>query len=120
MLLRRHLPAALLLLVLLSPLLHAQGEYRSHSQLGERLRALAAASSGRASVRSIVKSPGGRDLRLMTIGDRDADTRPALLLVGGVDPTSPTGRELSLRMIERLLTDRSDSVVALLKRSTFY
>jgi hypothetical protein len=117
----RFLLTLLILLILLSAsALQAQQGYRSHREMSERLRSLAGSSSGRATVRSIGTSAGGREIWLVTVGGASPDARPAILVAGGVDPSTPTGRELSLRVIEGLVADRSDSVARLLRSATFY
>ena len=117
--LRLLLPAAFALFLSVSTL-SAQGGYRSYAEMSERLRSLAGGSAGRMSVRSIGKSIGGREIWVVTLGDKNPDARPAILIAGGVDARTPAGRELSLRMIEGMIADRSDSMAAILRSTTFY
>jgi hypothetical protein len=109
------------LLLLCCQLLHAQeAGYHDHDALSRRLAAVAREHPQRVAVRSLAKTRGERDVWLVTIGGSGADTRPAVLVVGGVDGARLVGSELALRFVEQIAADRSDSTRELLERTTFY
>jgi len=94
--------------------------YANHAQLTARLQALAKQAGSTASVRSIGKSVGGKDIWLLTIGRGKVADKPALALVAGVDGSHLAGTELSLQLAERFLTSKSDSVSRMLDTKTIY
>lgn len=98
----------------------AQQSYHDHAALSARIAALARESSNRIAVKTIGTTRGGRAIVAVTIGGADADKRPAVLVVGGIDGSSLAGSELALRFIERMASDRSDSTTELLRSTTFY
>jgi hypothetical protein len=52
--------------------------------------------------RSLGKSIGGRDVWLLTIGAGNADTKPALVVIGNVHGPHLAGAELAMRVARRL------------------
>jgi murein tripeptide amidase MpaA len=94
--------------------------YSNHAQLTARLQALAKQAGSTASVRSIGKSVGGKDIWLLTIGRGKAADKPALALVAGVEGSHLAGTELSLQLAERFLTSKSDSISRMLDTKTIY
>lgn len=114
---------ALALLLIVSPslaVLRAQPSYHDHAAVGRRLAAIAKQHSARVTVTSLATTAGGREIWCATIGAPGADTRPAVLVVGGIDGPRLAGSELALRLVESLASDGSDSARALLERTTFY
>ncbi|RMF79476.1 MAG: hypothetical protein D6744_09115, partial [Planctomycetota bacterium] len=95
--------------ILLTPLAAAQTQparsaadawagYHSHKTLTEALRAIAQGADSVATLTSLAKTSGGRDVWLLTIaasGDRPPEDRPALLIVGGVDADRPASCEVA-------------------------
>ncbi len=72
-------------------------------------------------VTSLAKSPGGRDVWLVTIGRGEVDKKPAILIVGNVDAAHLVGSELAVRMARRLVESADDQATkALLDRYTYY
>jgi hypothetical protein len=113
----------LLLLSLLAPAAPLQGQaasYLNHDGLTRELRSLTNGSNNRATLRSLGRSPGGRDVWLVTVGapgGAPLDTRPALLVVGNLSGDHLLGSTLALETIRFLLAGgdsaaRADSVLA--------
>jgi hypothetical protein len=75
-----------------------------------------------AKVESIAKTIENRDIWAVTVGDKDADSRHAILVLGGVEAERIIGSELSLRFINFLLDNyrKVDSITQLVNSSTFY
>jgi hypothetical protein len=94
--------------------------YLSHDALTRELRAITGGSGNRATLRSLARSPGGRDVWLVTVGNPagpSLDTRPALLVVGNLSGDHLLGSALALETIRFLLAGgdsaaRADSVLA--------
>lgn len=98
-----------------------QTSYQSHEQRSSRLRNLAAANSALASVKSIGKSRGQRDIWLFTISKGDASKKPALLIVAGLEGTHLAGTEIAIQIAEKLLANAAkDSVAKLLENKAVY
>ncbi|MEZ4903737.1 MAG: M14 family metallopeptidase [Spirosomataceae bacterium] len=107
--------------VALTQLVQAQSTYNNHAQLSTRLKTLSTKYAAQASVRSIGKSTGGRDLWLLTLGKGDASKKPALLVVAGLAGTHLAGTELALQTAEKMLgAANADSIAKLLDTKTFY
>lgn len=108
-------------LLLLFPLASsAQSTYHDFDRMTAALQKMVGAHGDRASIRSLGKSGGGKDLWLVTIGSGEPDRHPAVLVVGGAEGSRVVGSEMALRFVGQILEDRSDSVRRLLERTTFY
>ncbi|MCS7019814.1 MAG: M14 family metallopeptidase [Cytophagales bacterium] len=107
--------------LLLAGKLQAQASYQNHEQRSARLRNLAAANSAIASVRSIGKSRGQRDIWLLTLSKGDASKKPALLIVAGLEGAHLAGTETAIRMAEKMLANATkDSIAKLLDSKAIY
>jgi murein tripeptide amidase MpaA len=87
-----------------------------------RLHLESIAASEFASLQSLGRTRGGRDVYVLRIGAGRLDEKPAILIVGNVDPPHLLGSELAVRVAERLVKQASDdaAVRKLLDRVTFY
>ncbi|MFN4144569.1 MAG: M14 family metallopeptidase [Runella sp.] len=100
--------------------LWAQTGYNNHAQLSVRLKALSTKYNATASVRSVGKSSGGRDLWLLTLSKGDASKKPAVLIVAGIEGSHLAGTELAVQMAEKMLASNNDTIAKLLDTKTFY
>lgn len=99
----------------------AQTSYQSHEQRSSRLRTLASANSSLASVKSIGKSRGQRDIWLLTLSKGDAAKKPALLIVAGLEGAHLAGTETAIQMAEKMLANAGkDSIAKLLETKAIY
>ena len=119
---RQLLYGGVMALVCMAQLTEAQtATYNNHAQLSTRLKNLSSKYAAQASVRSIGKSSGGRDLWLLTLGKGDATKKPAILVVAGLDGTHLAGTELAIQTAEKMLgASNADSISKLLDAKTFY
>ena len=93
--------------------------YTDYAAMRGRIDALA--KSKLVKIQSLAKTRGGRDVLLVSIGAGNRDEKPAILVVGGVDPPHIVGSELALRLAERLVAEeKTKEVDRLLRRLTFY
>ena len=99
---------------------HAQ-DYSNYSQQTNRVNALAKNYPQLAKVRSLAKTTSGKDIWQITIGSGNAETKPAIVVVGGIEGNYLIGTELALGFAEGLLQAAgTDSIKALLNKTTFY
>lgn len=99
--------------------------YHNYEELVEEMRRLAEEHPQLVQLRSIGKSVEGRELMLLTIGDRsegDPDSRPALFLVGNLEGNHVVGSEIALGVARQLVEafSQTDSVRKLLQERTVY
>ena len=90
-------------------------DYNNASQLAQRLRGIAN-GSGSASLQSIAKTDGGKDIWMLTLGTGDVENKPAMAVVGGVEGSHLLGVEMAVRFAESLLADNASA----LDKTTFY
>lgn len=94
--------------------MNAADEARQLSELASRYRSLSA-------VTEIGKSAGGRAIMAIEIGSGDRSKKPALLVMGGVDPEDLSGPMAGLNFAKFLLEQSAaDSVKAVLDKYTVY
>src|SRR5258706_7224520 len=107
--------------VMLLSVSHAQTTYSNFSQQTNRINALAKNYSQLAKVRSLTKTVGGKDIWQITIGAGNADAKPAIVIIGGVDGNYLISTELAIGFAENLLQgSNTDSIKALLNKTSFY
>ncbi len=92
----------------------AQSDYPTLPQINQRLQAVA--SNSNATLESLVKTEGGRDIYVLKIGSGDLDNKPAVAVVGGAEGFHVLSVELALQFAESLVRDNSSA----LERNTFY
>lgn len=101
-------------LLLLTQVTWAQ-DYNNGSQLAQRLRGLAS-SSNAATLKSIAKTEGGKDIWMLTLGTGDVDNKPAMVIVGGVEGAHLLGVEMATRFAENIVNNNADA----LEKTTYY
>lgn len=94
----------------------AQQDYRNFNTLTRDLSALANRHSANTDLKSLAKTPGGKDIWALTLYSGQAQDKPAVAIVGGVDGSHVLGVEMTARLAEKILMDHKD----LLEKTTFY
>ena len=99
--------------------------YLDHDDLTRAARSIAGAHSSLAAVSSLGRTDAGRDIWLLTLGNRrsgDVDARPALLIVANVEANRLIGSSTALYAAEHLLSRyaQDPAVRALLDENTVY
>lgn len=119
--LTRHSPFFLFLLSFLTTI-DTRSQYHTFESMTAELKALSARHPSLASLSSIGTTGKGREIWLLTVGGKAADTRRAILIVGGADGSLIAGSEAALRFAGTLLdrSARTDSVAQIIKSTTFY
>jgi len=99
----------------------AQNNYSNYQQQTNRLNTLAKNYPQLAKLRSLTKTAGGKEIWQLTLGSGNADSKPAMVIVGGAEGNHLLGTELAIGFAENLLQgSNSDSIKALLNKTTFY
>jgi hypothetical protein len=99
----------------------AQDQYRDYTQLSQKTEALARNYPALCSLKSLVKTAGGKDVLVLTIGTGEKDRKPGIAIVGGIEGNYIAGRELALGFAESLLRDSEKSdIKKILSSITFY
>jgi len=116
-----HFLGATVLLLWSAGTLQAQKSYKTYSELTQMVQSLASANSDICSVRSLVRTAGGKDIWLIIIGSGKTDEKPGIAVFGGVDGRYILSRELALGFATSLLRDsRDEEIKKLLAKVTFY
>lgn len=94
--------------------------YRDQRALRTAVRNLA--KSKVVSCITLGRTFGGQEVSLLTVGTGTVDKKPALLIVGGIDPARPVDCEVVLRVVEQLASKATTDpeVCRLLDRVTVY
>jgi hypothetical protein len=98
--------------------MHAQTGYSDYRKQAERLNSLVKSNPGKATLVSLGKTNGGKDIWQLTLGTGNTEGKPAIAVVGGIEGNHLLGTELAIGFAENLL--HPDSSSALLAKTTFY
>ncbi|MCX6261166.1 MAG: M14 family metallopeptidase [Bacteroidia bacterium] len=105
----------------MAPLTSVMGQYQNYDQISKKIEALGRQFPDLCSVKSLVKTAGGKDIWLITIGIGTRDSKPGVAVVGGIDGKYLTGRELALGFADSILKNSSENDIReLLSKITFY
>lgn len=112
---------AFLSCALLVSLTQAQNNYSNFAVQSNRINALAKNYPQFVKVRSLAKTAGGKEIWQLTIGTGNVDSKPAILVVAGVEGNMPLSTELAIGFAENILQGtNTDSIKTLLSKTTFY
>lgn len=99
----------------------AQNKYNDYRSMVRKTDDLGRENPALCTLRSLGKSPGGRDIMLITIGTGDKDNKPGIAVLGGIEGNYLLGRELALGFAGQLLkSSESPETRNLLDKVTFY
>ena len=100
---------------------NAQTGYSNFTQQTNRINALAKNYPQFAKLRSLTKTAGGKDIWQLSIGTGNMESKPAIVIAGGIEGNFLIGMELAIGFAENLLQgSNTDSIKALLNKTTFY
>lgn len=95
--------------------------YNDFRAISSRMNDLAKEYPTLCSVRSLVKTAGGKDIFVAAIGTGDKDSKPAIAVCGGVEGSYLLSREIALGFAGELLKNSGTSEIReLLDKITFY
>ncbi len=96
-------------------------DYSNYTAQTSRINALVKAYPSLATVRSLVKTNGGKDIWMLTIGTGKTEDKPAIAVIGGTEGNHLLGTELAIGFAENLLqASNSDSIKKRLEKTTYY
>jgi len=99
----------------------SQNKYSDYRSIVQRIELLAKQNPSICSVKPIVKTAGGRDIYVISVGKGDKDAKPAIAVLGGIEARYMAGREIALGFAEKLVADSETAdIKALLEKVTFY
>ena len=89
-------------------------DYPTLSQVNQRMQQVAKNSN--ATLTSLVKTAGGKDIWVLKVGTGDLDQKPAIAVVGGVEGFHVLSTELAVQFAEKLVATHADALAT----TTFY
>ena len=93
-------------------------DYSNYAQVSQRINALSKSYPALLKVKSLVKTFGGKDVWMLTIGNGQTEQKPAIAIFGGVEGAHLLGTEIALGFAEKLLNASSqDSIKNLLVKN---
>lgn len=111
----------LVFIVMFMASLPVMGQYRDHAAISRKAAELARQYPDLCSVKSLVKTAGGKEIWLITIGTGNRDSKPGVAIAGGIDGRYIPGREITLGFAENILKSSAESDIReLLGKITFY
>jgi hypothetical protein len=101
--------------------LSGQNQYNDFRAMSQKINKLGSDYPSICSVKSMVKTLGGKDIWVLTIGTGDKDKKPGIAILGGIEGNYIFGKELALGFAENLLKESSNpDIKELLNSLTFY
>ena len=105
------------LLVWLTPTqLSAQSDYSNYSKLSQKIKRLQSNNSNLSKLETLTTTIGGHKIWALTLSKGNADNKPAIAIVSGVDGKHILGPEMAVNIAENILKNHSD----VLEKTTFY
>ncbi|MGQ9619369.1 MAG: M14 family metallopeptidase [Bacteroidales bacterium] len=96
-------------------------QYTGHKSLIQKINKLSSDYPALCSVKSVGKTPGGRDVMVLSLGTGDKDNKPAIAIAGGIDGSYLFTRELAMGFVENLLRESATPEIRkLIDKITFY
>jgi hypothetical protein len=101
--------------------LSAQNQYSNFRKISQKIDELSREYPAICSVKPLVKTAGGKDIFVISIGTGDKDQKPGIAVLGGIEGTYIAGREIALGFAEKLLKESGNPEIKnLLNSLTFY
>ena len=101
--------------------LPAQNQYNDFKTMSQKINKLGTEYPSLCTVKSLVKTSGGKDIWLLTVGTGDKDKKPGIVVFGGVEGNNLFGKELALGFAENLLKESANpDIKNLINSITFY
>jgi hypothetical protein len=101
--------------------LSGQNQYNDFKTMSQKINKLGTDYSSLCTVKSLVKTSGGKDIWVITIGTGDREKKPGIAVFGGIEGNHLIGKELALGFATNLLRESSNpEIINLLNSLTFY
>jgi hypothetical protein len=112
---------AVIILFISSIKITAQSNYSNFLTMSQKINALSKTYPELCSVKPLIKTAGGKEIWVLTIGTDNKDSKPGIAVFGGVEGNHIIGKELASGFAELLLKESSSTEIkALLQKITFY
>ncbi len=99
----------------------AQSLYSNYQTSIQKIATMTRVYPSLCTVRSLVKTDGGKEIIVLTIGTGEKDDKPGIAVIGGIEGSCILGKELALGFADSLLRKASTpEIKALLSKVTFY
>ncbi len=99
----------------------AQKQYTDYKTMVQKTDGLAKRYPSLCTVRSLVKTAGGKEIMVLSIGRDNKDSKPGIAVMGGIEGSYIVGRELAIGFASSLLNEsESPEIQELLGKVTFY
>jgi len=99
----------------------ASGQYTDYQSMVQKTGMLAKKFPSLCNVKTLVKTAGDKDIRVLTIGTGKTEEKPGVAIIGGIEGNYIAGREIALGFAESLLNNAgSEEIRGLLDKVTFY
>jgi murein tripeptide amidase MpaA len=101
--------------------LSGQSQYKDFRTMSQKIIKMGTDYTALCSVKALVKTAGGKEIWMLTIGTGDKDNKPGIAVFGGIEGNYLLGKELALGFAENLLKESANpDIKNLLKNVTFY
>jgi hypothetical protein len=101
--------------------LSAQDHYSGFREMLQKMNALSSEYPSLCTIKSLVRTTGGKDILVLTIGTGDKDSKPGIAVLGGIEGSHILGKELASGFAASLLKDSATpEIKELLGKVTFY
>lgn len=94
----------------------AQTDYSNYSKFTQDLKSLQRTNSSNSKLEELTTTIGGHKIWALTLSKGNAENKPAIAIVSGVDGRHILGPEMALKVAENILKNHSD----VLEKTTFY
>lgn len=94
----------------------AQSDYSNYSKFSQRLKNLQSQNTSISKLKSLTTTIGGHKIWALTLSKGNAENKPAIAIVSGVDGKHILGPEMALQIAENILKNHVD----VLEKTTFY
>jgi hypothetical protein len=99
----------------------ASGQYTDYQSMVQKTQMLSKKFPSLCKLTTLVRTVGGKDIMVLTIGTGKTDEKPGVAVIGGIEGSYLTGREIALGFAESLLDNSgSEEIRSLLGKVSFY
>jgi hypothetical protein len=101
--------------------LSAQDHYSGFREMSLKMNALCNEYPSMCTIQSLVKTAGGKEILVLTIGTGEKGSKPGIAVLGGIEGSHILGKELASGFAASLLKESSTpEIKELLEKVTFY
>ena len=94
----------------------AQSDYSNYSKFSQRLKTLQSQNASNSKLKELTTTIGGHKIWALTLSKGNAQNKPAIAIVSGVDGKHLLGPEMAINIAENILKNHAD----VLEKTTFY